>query len=76
MATKSKLPEPHFFKLLKAEGEAVGRAEGKAESNLETARKMVEHGLSWEAITNITGLKPADLKTAAKAVPARKLAKK
>jgi hypothetical protein len=71
-AMKSTLPEPHFFKLLKAEGEAVG----KAESSLETARKLLEHGVSWNIITSSTGIKPADLKKAAKAAPTRKLAKK
>jgi len=63
-AMKSTLPEPHFFKLLKNEGK------------MEDARKMLEHGMTWDVITDITGLKPADLKKAGKAAPARKLAKK
>lgn len=61
---KSTLPEPHFFKLLKNEGK------------MEDARKMLEHGMTWDVITDITGLKPADLKKAGKAATARKLAKK
>jgi transketolase C-terminal domain/subunit len=73
---KSTLPEPHFFKLLKAEGEAVGEARGERIKALDTARKLLEHGVSWDIITNSTGIKPADLKKAAKAAPARKLAKK
>lgn len=54
-AMKSTLPEPHFFKLLKNEGK------------MEDARKMLEHGMSWDVITDITGLKPADLKKASSA---------
>ena len=70
MATKSKLPEPHLFKLLQAKGKAEGRAEGKAEGEhakaIETARKLLEHGVSWDIITDSTGLRPADLKKVAK----------
>jgi len=58
MATKSTLPEPKLFQLLRAEGEAVG----KAESKLEDARKMLEHGIAWGIITDVTGIKPSDLK--------------
>lgn len=65
---KSTLPEPHFFKLLKNEG--------KSESKLDTARKLQEHGVSWEIITSSTGVKPADLKKATAANSTRKLAKK
>lgn len=63
-AMKSTLPEPHFFKLLKAEGK------------METARKLMEHGVSWDIITSSTGLKPADLKKTEKTTATRKLAKK
>lgn len=65
---KSTLPEPHFFKLLKNQG--------KSESKLESARKLLEHGVSWDIITDSTGVKSADLKKAAKAASPRKLAKK
>lgn len=58
MATKSKLPEPHLFKLLQAKG-----AQTKA---LEDAGKLLEHGISWDIITDVTGVKPADLKKIAK----------
>lgn len=54
MAAKSTLPEPKIFKML--------RAEGKAEFSKETARKLLEHGISWEIITSSTGIKPTDLK--------------
>lgn len=74
MATKSKLPEPHLFKLLLAKGKAEGMAEGMAEGvvvgerakALEDARKLVEHGISWEIISDVTGIRPADLKKSAK----------
>lgn len=66
MATKSKLPEPHFFKLLKAEGVEVGKAQGERTKAIATARKLLEHGVSWDIITDSTGLRPADLKKSAK----------
>ena len=40
------------------------------------ARKLHEHGVSWDIITSSTGIKHADLKKAAKAAPTSKLAKK
>src|ERR1035437_7167871 len=43
---------------------------------LDTARKLLEHGVSWDIITSSTGLKTAELKKLAKPAPARKLAKK
>lgn len=55
--------------LWKAEGIAEGIAEGKAAgielgmrlSKLEDARKLAEHGISWEIITSATGITPEDL---------------
>jgi hypothetical protein len=51
-------------------------AKGKLEGKLEDARKMLEHGIAWDIITDVTGVKSADLKKAAKTASARKLAKK
>jgi hypothetical protein len=53
----------------KAEGVALGKAEGKAEGIAEgirakaqeDARKLLEHGVSWEIITSATGVMPQDL---------------
>ena len=45
----------------KAEGKVEGRAEGMRLKALEDARKLVEHGVSWEIITSATGIKPEDL---------------
>jgi hypothetical protein len=56
--------------------EARGEQKGKSESKLETALKLLEHGISWDIITNSTGVKPADLKKAAVASSTKKLAKK
>ncbi|MBK8802531.1 MAG: Rpn family recombination-promoting nuclease/putative transposase [Fibrobacteres bacterium] len=65
--------------LLRQEGEIKGKAEGKLEgkaegeligkqlSNMENARKMREHGISWEIITDVTGLCPEDIEAAPKA---------
>ncbi len=58
---------------LEAHFEARGEAKGKVEGKLETARKLLEHGVSWEIITSSTGVKPEDLK---KAVGAGRTAKK
>jgi len=43
------------------EGVEKGLQQGFRESKLEAARKMLARGYSWEAITDITGLKPEDL---------------
>lgn len=51
-----------FFKLLQAKG----KAEGEHAKAIETARKFLEHGVSWDIITDSTGLRPADLKKTAK----------
>jgi hypothetical protein len=53
MATRIKLPEPKLFQEL--------RAEGRTEGKLEDARKMLEHGIPWAVVTDVTGIKPADL---------------
>ena len=58
---------------LEAHFEARGEAKGKVEGKLETARKLLEHGVSWEIITSSTGVQPEDLK---KAVGAGRTAKK
>lgn len=62
MAKKSTLPEPKLFQLLRAEGEAVGKAAGERAKALSDAAKLLEHGIAWDIITDVTGLKPADLK--------------
>jgi predicted transposase YdaD len=38
-----------------------GIAAGIQAKALENARKLVEHGVSWEIITSATGVKPEDL---------------
>ena len=67
-----------YMKNTKLRSEALEwiKAEGERTKAIETARKLLEHGVSWDIITSSTGLKPAELKKAAKAAPARKLAKK
>ena len=67
-----------YMKNSKLRSEALEwvKAEGEREKALADARKMLEHGIAWDVITDVTGVKPADLKKAAKAVSARKLAKK
>jgi len=51
-------------------------ARGEQAKAINTARKLQEHGISWDIITSSTGVKPADLKKAAAASSTKKLAKK
>lgn len=44
-----------------AEGFVRGRTEGHLETALENARKMRNHGISWDIVTDVTGIKPEDL---------------
>jgi hypothetical protein len=43
------------------EGREEGLEQGLRQKATEDARKMLEHGISWEIITDITGLRPEDL---------------
>ncbi len=45
------------------QGIEQGIEKGARHKALEAARKMREHGISWEIITSATGLKPEDLDT-------------
>ena len=67
MATKSKLPEPYFFKLLRAHGEITWK--------LEMIRKLEGHGVSLDVITAVTGCKRSDLRYALSMTRISKLAK-
>ncbi|MEN9353103.1 MAG: hypothetical protein RL318_428 [Fibrobacterota bacterium] len=40
-----------------------GIEQGIRTSKLEDARKMLEHGIAWSIITDVTGIKPEDLET-------------
>ena len=58
-----------LIEYVKNEGRAQGRAEGKAEGKaegvrakaLEDARKMREHGIAWDIVTDVTGVRPDEL---------------
>jgi CRISPR/Cas system CMR subunit Cmr6 (Cas7 group RAMP superfamily) len=67
-----------YMKNTKLRSEALEwiKAESERAKALSDASKMLEHGITWDVITDVTGIKAADLKKAAKAAPARKLAKK
>ena len=41
-----------------------GLEQGLRQTSLENARKMLDRGYDWDAITDITGIKPEDLATA------------
>ncbi|MBK9579211.1 MAG: hypothetical protein IPO40_19245 [Fibrobacteres bacterium] len=47
--------------LLRQEGRVEGINEGKHFQAIADAKKMREHGISWEIITDVTGLKPEAL---------------
>ncbi|HXP89903.1 MAG TPA: hypothetical protein VN931_03125 [Fibrobacteria bacterium] len=42
-------------------GLSKGRTEGVLANKMENARKMREHGIAWEIVTDVTGIKPEDL---------------
>jgi len=50
----------------RVEGRVEGRQEGIHEGALnarrEDARKMLEHGIPWSVVTDVTGLTPEDLR--------------
>lgn len=46
-----------------AKGLQQGLEQGIQTSKRDDARKMREHGISWDVITDITGLKPEDLQS-------------
>jgi hypothetical protein len=52
---------PEIMEWFKQEGLEEGIAAGIQAKALEDARKLVEHGVSWEIITSATGIKPEDL---------------
>ena len=56
---------PEIMDWLRAEGIEIGMERGLekgVQSNkLESARKLREHGVSWEIVTDVTGLKPEEL---------------
>lgn len=74
----TKLPKPQFMieleKMAKRKGRQEGREEGRVEgrqegihegalnARREDARKMLEHGIPWSVVTDVTGLTPEDLR--------------
>jgi hypothetical protein len=52
---------PEIMDWLREEGIEIGRQEGIRTSKFEDARKLREHGVSWEIVTDVTGIKPEDL---------------
>jgi predicted transposase YdaD len=56
---------PEIMEWIKQEGIAEGIERGHREAALQNARKMREHGIAWDIVTDVTGIKPEDLKTEA-----------
>jgi hypothetical protein len=60
---------PEIMDWLREEGIEIGIAKGRTQgleegirtSKLEDARKMREHGIAWDIVTDVTGIKPEDL---------------
>jgi hypothetical protein len=42
-------------------GVEKGLQEGLRQKALEDARRMRDHGIAWEIVTDVTGIVPADL---------------
>ncbi|MEK7393291.1 MAG: hypothetical protein AAB214_12075, partial [Fibrobacterota bacterium] len=61
----TKLPKPLFMTMMeeqaKSEGKVVGLEEGQRIQALESARKMREHGITWDIVTDVTGVKPGQI---------------
>ncbi len=57
MSYLATMPKPRL--LVKIENRAVEEAARR--KALETARRMREHGIAWDVVTDITGVKPEDL---------------
>jgi len=53
----TQLPQPLFMTMFEEQVSAKVREAAK----LEDARRMREHGIAWEVVTDITGVKPEDL---------------
>ncbi|MBK9577448.1 MAG: hypothetical protein IPO40_10250 [Fibrobacteres bacterium] len=68
----TQLPKPLFMVMMEeqanseglAKGMEKGMALGHREKALEDARKMREHGISWDIITDVTGIHPQELDSA------------
>jgi len=52
---------PEIIDWWRQEGIELGKVEGMRQKALEDARKLVEHGVSWQIITSATGVKLEDL---------------
>lgn len=52
---------PEIMDWFKQEGKAEGMLEGIRHKALQDARKMLEHGIAWSVIIDITGIHPEDL---------------
>ena len=52
---------PEIFTWWVQEGIAEGEVRGERKKALDAAHKMREHGISWEIVTDVTGLKPEEL---------------
>lgn len=61
----TQLPKPKFMVMMEemalSEGMAKGMEQGMHVSKLESARKMLEHGIEWRIVTDVTGILPEDL---------------
>ena len=52
---------PEIIDWWREEGIEIGMEKGIRSTKLEDARKMRDHGISWEIVTDVTGIKPEDL---------------
>ena len=52
---------PEIMDWLREEGIEIGMEKGVRSTKLEDARKMREHGIAWEIVTDVTGIRPEDL---------------
>ena len=52
---------PEIIELWRQEGIEIGIERGTRRKGLDAARKMREHGIAWDIVTDVTGIRPEDL---------------
>lgn len=57
----TQLPKPKFMVMMEEMAVSKGMAQGLRQKALEDARKMREHGIGWDIVTDVTGIKPEEL---------------
>lgn len=52
---------PEIMEWMRQEGIEIGFQEGLRRVGMGHARKMREHGIAWDIVTDVTGIRPEEL---------------